>query len=110
SKTGFLHLILPKTQFKLLQGEGVITTYRFNTGVAQHTFCRICGCKPFYIPRSNPDGIDVNLRCLDTAPPEVTIEVFDGQNWEANSASLAHLSQEPEASLSVTSEQPEPQE
>jgi len=62
SKTGFLHLIIPRSRFTLLQGKDEITTYTFNTGVAQHTFCKICGCKPFYIPRSNPDGIDVNLR------------------------------------------------
>ncbi len=94
SKAGFLHLILPRSQFQLHQGQGSITTYRFNTGVAQHTFCKICGCKPFYTPRSNPDGIDINVRCLDTAPSQITIEPFDGQNWEANAANLAHLSQE----------------
>ena len=94
SKTGFLHLIIPRSRFTLLQGKDEITTYTFNTGVAQHTFCKICGCKPFYIPRSNPDGIDVNLRCLETVPSSIHIEPFDGQNWESHSDRLAHLSQE----------------
>ena len=92
SKSGFLHLILPRASFRLIQGEETITTYRFNTGVAQHTFCRICGVKPFYIPRSNPDGVDVNARCLDTPPAVLTVEAFDGRNWEANAEKLAHLS------------------
>lgn len=92
--TGFQHLIVPAAKFRLLQGEGALTSYRFNTGVAEHLFCRVCGIKPFYVPRSNPDGMDVNLRCLDHCPDGVRIVPFDGQNWEANAAALAHKSQE----------------
>jgi len=77
-----------------LSGEDNLTTYTFNTGVAKHTFCKTCGVKPFYIPRSNPDGVDVNVRCLDTRPPQLTIEPFDGQHWEQNAHKVAHLSQE----------------
>ncbi len=93
SRSGFLHLIVPKSKFKLLSGAENITTYTFNTGTAKHTFCSTCGIKPFYTPRSNPDGIDVNVHCLDTKPKSITISQYDGQNWEAN-ASLAHLSKE----------------
>ena len=92
--TGFLHLIVPKSRFRLVKGEGNITTYTFNTGVAKHMFCRTCGIKSFYVPRSNPDGIDVNVRCLDAPPARMKIEPFDGRNWERNGASLAHLSKE----------------
>ena len=94
SKAGFLHLIVPKSQFRLLQGADSLTTYTFNTGVAQHTFCKVCGVKPFYTPRSNPDGVDVNVRCLDPIPNKLMIEPFDGQNWEAHGPALAHLSRE----------------
>lgn len=93
-KSGFLHLIVPLSKFKLLTGEDEISTYRFNSGIAAHTFCRHCGVKPFYTPRSNPDGIDVNLNCLDTVPHCIQVSDFDGQNWEANAASLAHKSKE----------------
>ncbi len=93
SKSGFLHLIVPRGQFDLIKGEELLTTYRFNTGVAEHYFCRVCGVKPFYVPRSNPDGMDVNLRCLDRRPAQVDIVAFDGQNWEANAAALAHKSE-----------------
>ena len=92
AKTGFLHLIVPKAKFRLLSGEDHLTRYTFNTGVAQHMFCKTCGIKPFYVPRSNPDGIDINVRCLDTPVPALVIEPFDGQNWEANAAALKHLS------------------
>lgn len=93
-KTGFLHLILPLSKFKLLKGEDALTTYTFNTGVAKHTFCKHCGVKPFYTPRSNPDGIDINVNCLDIEPESVSITEFDGQNWELHAHTLAHKSQD----------------
>ena len=92
---GYLHLIVPASRFRLLQGEEVLSTYTFNTGVAQHRFCSRCGIKPFYIPRSNPDGVDVNVRCLDPQPASLHITPFDGQRWEDNAAALGHLSKEP---------------
>lgn len=94
SRSGFLHLILPKSKFKILSGEDSLATYTFNTGVAKHLFCKVCGIKPFYIPRSNPDGIDINVRCLDDKPDTVNIVKFDGQNWEVNAPALSHKSKE----------------
>ncbi len=95
SITGYLHLIVPRSRFKMLKGEDNLTTYTFNTGVAKHTFCKTCGIKPFYIPRSNPDGYSVNVRCLDQSGiKKITIEQFDGKNWEENAASLRHLTEE----------------
>ena len=90
---GVWHLIVPASRFRLLSGAEFITEYTFNTGVAKHRFCRVCGVKSFYIPRSNPDGVDVNARCLDEGSyTSIEVEPFDGSNWEANAASLAHLS------------------
>ncbi len=94
SKSGYLHLIVPKSKFTLLQGEDNISTYTFDTGEAKHKFCKTCGIKSFYIPRSNPDGYDVNVRCLDPQPKKLIIEDFDGQNWEQHAHTLVHLSQE----------------
>lgn len=93
SMSGFIHLIVPRAAFNLLRGEDDITTYTFNSGVAKHTFCRVCGIKPFYIPRSNPDGVDVNVRCLQPQPRSIKVVPFDGQNWEVNAHTLAHKSQ-----------------
>jgi len=84
-KKGFLHLIVPPEEFTLLQGAEVLTTYTFNTGVAQHTFCQICGIHPFYRPRSHPGSFDINVRCLDgTVLNQFQILPFDGSNWEQN--------------------------
>ncbi len=82
-KKGFIHLIVPPERFTLLSGADALTTYRFNTGVAKHTFCRNCGIHPFYNPRSHPDHFDVNVRCLDgDVIGQFEIEEFDGMNWE----------------------------
>lgn len=92
SKGGFLHMIVPLSRFRLLTGSEMLTTYTFNTGVAKHTFCKVCGIKPFYTPRSNPDGIDINVHCLDSEDLQVNITEFDGKNWELNAHTLAHKS------------------
>lgn len=93
SMTGYLHLIVGKGEFRLLQGDDWLTTYTFNTGVARHHFCRHCGVKSFYVPRSHPDGISVNVRCLDPGTVEaVNVTGFDGRNWEQNIAELSPIS------------------
>lgn len=93
-KSGFIHLIVPRSKFRLLNGSEQLLIYRFNSGVAEHHFCKQCGVKSFYIPRSNPDGVDVNVHCLDQRPKQLTISPFDGDNWEANADQLTHLSEE----------------
>jgi hypothetical protein len=83
TRKGFLHLIVPPGRFELLSGGDALTTYGFNTGTAQHTFCRHCGLHPFYVPRSDPDKIDVNVRCLEGVDmAALRPRPFDGQNWE----------------------------
>lgn len=94
SRSGYLHLIVPRSAFRLVKGEDALTTYTFNTGTAKHRFCRTCGIKVFYVPRSNPDGFDVNVRCLEPQPAQLVIRPFDGRHWERNAGSLAHLSRE----------------
>ena len=97
SMVGYQHLIVPKSRFRILQGEDELTTYEFNTGVAQHYFCSHCGVKSFYVPRSHPDGISVNGRCLDPDTiRSVTLQPFDGRNWEQNRERLAPLPDRPD--------------
>lgn len=93
SKSGFLHLFVSRDEFRLLQGEDSLTTYTFNTGVAKHFFCRHCGVKSYYIPRSHPDGVSVNVRCLDAdTVAAVNVTAFDGRNWEQNVSKLSRIS------------------
>lgn len=90
---GAPHVIVPGSRFRLLSGADQLTSYSFNTGVAKHLFCRVCGIKSFYYPRSNPDGVSINAHCLDAGVIDVSdVAGFDGQNWEQNAAGLKHLS------------------
>lgn len=93
--TGFLHLIVPASRFRLIEGESELSAYRFNTGTARHLFCRHCGIKAFYVPRSHPDGWSVNARCLDPGTvAELRITPFDDNDREAATAAIAHLSKD----------------
>ena len=84
TKKGILHLPVAAENFELLRGKNSLTTYTFGTGVAQHTFCSHCGMHAFYVPRSQPDGITVNARCLDDidGPSLKPTRFFDGRHWE----------------------------
>jgi predicted RNase H-like HicB family nuclease len=84
AKKGIWHLIVPPERFELISGKDDLATYQFNTKVAKHHFCKVCGIHPFYVPRSDPDKIDVNARCLDDFDElAITPKRFDGRNWEA---------------------------
>ncbi len=87
SKSGYLHLIVPADRFKLISGRDALTTYSFNTHVAKHYFCSTCGVKSFYVPRSHPDGVSVNARCIDGDTVEsISVTPFEGRDWEAGRA------------------------
>ncbi len=83
SASGHLGLIVPKDRFTLKSGQDDLIEYTFNTGTAKHLFCKHCGIKSFYIPRSHPDGVSVNARCLDAGTAKgMELTPFDSQNWE----------------------------
>lgn len=91
SKAGMLHLIVPHADFVLESGEGQLQSYRFGSGAANHLFCKLCGIKSFYQPRSHPKSWSVNFRALDPGHGvEPTVRKFDGQNWEAARQQLGH--------------------
>lgn len=95
ARVGYLHLIVPASRFRLLRGAESLTTYTFNTGTAKHLFCKICGVKSYYVPRSNPDGYSINVRCVEGVDvASLKITPFDGQNWERHGYALAHRSRE----------------
>ena len=90
-QSGFLHLIVNTSDFRLLSGETAFTVYRFNTGTAKHQFCATCGIKSFYIPRSHPNGYSVNARCLDEVDiNKIDVRPFDGKNWESSVDDFRH--------------------
>lgn len=83
TKKGYLHWIVSRERFRLLTPPSQLATYRFNSGVAKHHFCPVCGVASFYVPRSDPDRIDVNVRCVESVElAELEVVPFDGRNWE----------------------------
>uniref|UniRef100_A0A1D1XDK0 Centromere protein V n=2 Tax=Anthurium amnicola TaxID=1678845 RepID=A0A1D1XDK0_9ARAE len=96
SMRGNTHFIVPSCKFKLVgESEQFLTTYTFGTHTAKHTFCKVCGITSFYVPRSNPDGVAVTFRCVDSGTlTHVEIRYFDGKHWEKsfNQTSIASFS------------------
>ena len=90
--TGYLHLIVAKDRFTLIRGQDSLTTYTFNTGIAKHFFCSHCGVKSFYVPRSHPDGVSVNARCIDAGSIEaMTVQPFDGRDWGSGPRGISRI-------------------
>lgn len=83
--SGYQHLNVAHEHFKLLRGQSDLSEYQFNTGQARHLFCRHCGIKSFYQPRSHPEDWSVNLNCVDL-PAGLALErvEFDGENFESS--------------------------
>lgn len=95
SKSGYLGLPVPRSRFKLLEGEEFLTSYTFNTAVARHLFCRVCGIKSFYVPRSHPQGFNVNVRCLDPGSIQnITVRPFNGREWEKHASEFLPMDED----------------
>lgn len=78
----YQHLFIKHKDFNLLSGNQEISSYKFGTKNAEHLFCKICGIKSFYQPRSHPDMYSINLRCVNNPPSVKKIFEFDGSNFE----------------------------
>jgi hypothetical protein len=84
SATGFLHLIISHDRFTLHTGAEALESYSFGSRAAEHLFCKTCGVKSFYQPRSHPNAWSVNFNCLDEGHGlEQHVRAFDGRNWAA---------------------------
>ena len=82
--TKFLHLIVPHRKFNLLKGKELLVTYMFNTKLAKHFFCSVCGIKSFYQPRSHQDSFSINFHSILSPPKINKVIAFDGKNFEKN--------------------------
>lgn len=89
SMTAYQHIFVPQEDVIFLSGKADLTVYTFNTETAKHMFCKHCGIKPLYIPRSHPNDYSINLRCIDPGTLIVSETIqFGGANWEDNIAGL----------------------
>ena len=74
------HLFIGHDDFKIIKGNELITEYSFGTKKAKHFFCKGCGIKSFYQPRSHPHSFSINLKCVENPPEIKNIVCFDGKN------------------------------
>jgi len=72
--------------FRITQGEDKLATYRFNTGVAEHHFCSVCGIYTHHKRRSNPNELGVNVACLKGVSPFDfrEVKILDGTRHPAD--------------------------
>ncbi|WP_294006237.1 GFA family protein [Sphingomonas sp.] len=72
--------------FRLTKGVDQLASYRFNTGMAEHHFCRTCGIYTHHTRRSNPNQLGINVACLDGVSPFdfLDIVVYDGDRHPAD--------------------------
>ena len=81
-RKGAIMSLVKNENFKLVKGSQFLKLYQYNTNVAKHFFCTICGIYTHHHPRSNPSMTGFNLGCIDeidTFELE-NINVLDGQN------------------------------
>ncbi len=73
-------IMIPKENFKLLEGSKDLSLYQFNTDIAKHFFCKKCGIYTHHNRKSDPNGMGVNLGCIeDIDPMEFKAIKFDGK-------------------------------
>jgi hypothetical protein len=77
---------------KFLKGEDVLTLYQFNTKMAKHYFCSVCGIYTHHQRRSNPNQFGINVSCLEGVSPFdfEEVVVHDGVNHPSDAASGTH--------------------
>ena len=77
---------------KFSKGEDALTSYRFNTGSAQHFFCSHCGIYTHHQRRSDKNQYGVNVACLEGVSPFDFLEVpvLDGVNHPNDTGGPTH--------------------
>ena len=77
---GSIAVSAPVGDFELVAGTDDLALYRFDTGTAQHHFCRTCGIHTHHRRRSNPAELGINVACLAGVSPFdfAEVPVIDG--------------------------------
>jgi len=78
----YQHLFVKHELFEIISGRELISEYNFETGTAKHYFCKKCGVKSFYQPRSHPEMYSINHKCVTNPPAIKEVVYFDGKNFE----------------------------
>lgn len=72
--------LIPLEQLKIDANPDDIGLYQFDTGIAKHYFCKICGIYTHNETLRAPGNCRVNLGCIgDLVDDELEVVVFDGK-------------------------------
>jgi hypothetical protein len=77
---------VPLNGIRVVQGEQALRLYQFNTKVAKHYFCGVCGIYTHHQRRSNPSQYGYNVGCLEGIDPFLLphVPTSDGVNHPAD--------------------------
>ena len=83
-RKGTMVTIISKEDLKVIKGHDKIKTYQFNTKVAKHYFCSVCGTHTHNLRRSDPNTFGINVGCIDEIDPNTLFKlktfINDGRN------------------------------
>jgi hypothetical protein len=61
--------MVSKNSIQIIKGKENLTSYKFNTMIAEHFFCKNCGIYTHHNRRSDPNGVAINIGCIDAINP-----------------------------------------
>ena len=61
--------MVSKDSIQIIKGKENLTSYKFNTMIAEHFFCKTCGIYTHHNRRSDPNGAAINIGCIDAINP-----------------------------------------
>ena len=65
SRKGFVMATALINEFTITSGKQFLNTYKWNTQIAEHYFCNICGINTHHKRRSDPNQYGYNIGCIE---------------------------------------------
>ena len=65
SRKGFVMGTALIDELTITSGEKNLTSYKWNTKIAEHFFCKICGINTHHKRRSDPNQYGYNISCIE---------------------------------------------
>ena len=61
--------MVTKDSIQIIKGKENLSSYKFNTMIAEHFFCKTCGIYTHHNRRSDPNGAAINIGCIEEINP-----------------------------------------
>ena len=69
SRKGAIMAFVSVDRLKVVEGADMLTLYQWNTKIAKHYFCKVCGIYTHHQRRMNPSQCGFNVACLEDVDP-----------------------------------------